>query len=299
MMHYVRMRRRDLVWRPAPGWPDSPPGWTPPPGWQPPAEWPPAPTDWVFWQPAEPRVPTPIVPADTTRDSLARETRFVMIAALTAWVVNAVVVLAVHVDRNTSLVQLPSLTPNQPVLNVVLGVVSYTPTVALVPLVLFLLARTGQPPSDLGLTRMNWADFGSGFGLAAAAYGCELVLAVAYAPFVHSRALNSTGVLHVPGYFAIIAVSYAAMTAVAEEVIVNGYLLTRLDQLGWSPAKAFWLSLAFRTSYHVYYGVGFLLTVPFGYFVTRSFQKHRKLNRPILAHFLYDTTAFLFAIFVH
>jgi membrane protease YdiL (CAAX protease family) len=171
--------------------------------------------------------------------------------------------------------------------------------VALVPLVLFLLSRTGQPPSDLGLTRLGWADFGSGFGLAAAAYGCELVLAVAYAPFAHSRALNSTGVLHVPGYFAIIAISYAAMTAVAEEVVVNGYLLTRLDQLGWSPARAFWLSLALRTSYHVYYGVGFLLTVPFGYFVTRSFQKHRKLNRPILAHFLYDTTAFLFAIFVH
>ena len=228
-----------------------------------------------------------------------RETRLVMIAALAAWVVSAVVILAVHVDRNNALVQLPSLTPNQPVLNVVLGVLSYTPTVAMVPLVLFLLARTGQSPSSLGLTRMSWADFGSGFGLAGAAYGCELILAVAYAPLVHSRLLNSTRVLHVPGYFAIIAVSYAAMTAVAEEVIVNGYLLTRLDQLGWSPAKAFWLSLALRTSYHVYYGIGFLLTVPFGFFVTRSFQKHRKLNRPILAHFLYDTTAFLFAIFVH
>jgi hypothetical protein len=127
MMHYVRMGRRDLVWRPAPGWPDSPPGWTPPPGWQPPADWPPAPADWVFWQPAEPRVPTPIVAADTTRESLARETRFVMIAALTAWIVNAVVILAVHLDRNSALVQLPSLTPNQPVLNVVLGVISYTP----------------------------------------------------------------------------------------------------------------------------------------------------------------------------
>ena len=38
--------------------------------------------------------------------------------------------------------------------------------------------------------------------------------------------------------------------------------------------------------------------MPFGYFVTRSFQKHGKLSRPILAHFLYDSTAFLIAILV-
>ena len=34
---------------PAPGWPASPPGWTPPPGWQPNPSWPPAPPGWKFW----------------------------------------------------------------------------------------------------------------------------------------------------------------------------------------------------------------------------------------------------------
>jgi membrane protease YdiL (CAAX protease family) len=313
-MHYVRMRRNDMVWRPAPGWPDTPPGWVPPPGWQPPAEWPPAPADWVFWQPAEPRaaepraaepraaeprVPTPIVPAELTRDSLVRETRLVMIAALFPWIVSAVIVLAVHLDINNSLTQLPTFTPHQAALNVVLGVLSYMPTAAVVPLVLFLLARTGQPPSSLGLTRLRWADFGSGVGLAAAAFGCELLIAIALAPLEHSRLLNTAKVLHVPAYYVIFAVSQSLITAVAEEVCVNGYLLTRLDQLGWSPTRAFWLSLALRTSYHVYYGIGIVFTLPFGYFVTRSFQKHRKLNRPILAHFLFDTTAFLIAILVH
>jgi membrane protease YdiL (CAAX protease family) len=56
--------------------------------------------------------------------------------------------------------------------------------------------------------------------------------------------------------------------------------------------------LILRTSYHVYYGLGFLLTVPFGFFVTRSFQKHHKLNRPIMAHFLYDSILFTIAILV-
>jgi membrane protease YdiL (CAAX protease family) len=56
------------------------------------------------------------------------------------------------------------------------------------------------------------------------------------------------------------------------------------------------LSLALRTSYHVYYGLGFILTIPFGYYVTRSFQKHKRLNRPIAAHFLFDSILFTITI---
>jgi hypothetical protein len=36
--------------------------------------------------------------------------------------------------------------------------------------------------------------------------------------------------------------------------------------------------------------------VPFGYFVTRSFQKNGKLMRPIMAHFLYDAILFTIVI---
>jgi hypothetical protein len=39
-----------------------------------------------------------------------------------------------------------------------------------------------------------------------------------------------------------------------------------------------------------------LFTVPFGYIVTRSFQKHGKLTRPIMAHFLYDAILFTISI---
>jgi membrane protease YdiL (CAAX protease family) len=287
-----------MVWRPAPGWPESPPGWYPPEGWQPPPDWPPAPSDWIFWQPAEPRVPAQVVATELTRKSLVRETRLVMIAALFPWIVNAVVILGVHLDLGSALSQLPTFTPKQPALNVVLGLLSYLPTAAVVPLVLLLLARTGQPPASLGLTRLRWPDFGAGVGIAAAAFGCELLLAAVIAPLDHSRLLNHAGVLHVPAYYLIFGISQSLITAVAEEVCVNGYLLTRLDQLGWSPARALWVSLALRTSYHVYYGLGFLPTVPFGYFVTRSFQKHGKLSRPILAHFLYDSTAFVIAILI-
>jgi membrane protease YdiL (CAAX protease family) len=294
----VRVSTKKMVWRPAPGWPDCPPGWYPPEDWQPPADWPAAPADWTFWQPEQPRVPTAIVSTELTRAGLVRETRLVLIAALFPWIVSAVVILGVHLDLGSTLSQLPTFTPKQPVLNVLLGLLSYLPTAAVVPLVLLLLARTGQPPASLGLTRLRWPDLGSGIGIAAAAFGCELLLAVAIAPLQHTRLLNQAGSLHVPVYYLIFGLSQSLVTAVAEEVCVNGYLMTRLDQLGWSPTKALWLSLALRTSYHAYYGVAFVLTVPFGYFVTRSFQKHGKLGRPILAHFLYDSTAFLIAILV-
>jgi len=88
----------------------------------------------------------------------------------------------------------------------------------------------------------------------------------------------------------------SAVTALMEEVLVNGYLLTRLAQLGWNARSSLVVSLIFRTSYHLYYGIGFLFTIPFGYLVTRSFQKHGKLNRPIWAHLIYDAVLFSIAI---
>jgi len=293
------MRAQKVVWRPAPGWPEPPRGWQPPAGWEPPADWPPAPADWEFWVPEQHEPVAPVRYREPDRRDLVIETWVVMIAILTPWVISAVVVLGAHLATGASLNPLPTFDKHEPAVNVVLGLLSYVPTVAVVPLALFLLARTGQSPAVLGLTRAGWSDVGAGLGLAAAALGCEFVLAILLAPIEHSKLANTTGPLHVPAYYIVFGISQSLLTSIAEETAVNGYLITRLDQLGWSPTAAFWLSLALRTSYHVYYGIGLVFTLPFGYLVTRSFQKHRKLSRPILAHFLYDTTVFLISILVH
>jgi membrane protease YdiL (CAAX protease family) len=292
------MRSERMTWRPAPGWPESPSGWQPPPGWAPPPDWPAAPADWQFWVPAEPRWPVRTKELSSRRD-LTLETWVVMIALLVPWVISAVVTFGEHLATGASLTQLPNLAPHQPAVNIVLGLLSYLPVAAVVPLALLLLARTGQRPSDLGLTSARLPDVGVAVGLAAAGLGIEFVLAVPLAGLRHSPLVNTAGPLHVPVYYLIFGLSQSLVTAVAEEVAVSGYLLTRLDQLGWSPWKAFWLSLALRTSYHVYYGLAIILTLPLGYFLTRSFQKHGKLNRPILAHFLYDSVTFLLAILLH
>jgi membrane protease YdiL (CAAX protease family) len=135
-------------------------------------------------------------------------------------------------------------------------------------------------------------------GLAAASFGAEIPVALVLSPLLahNSSLVNRVSIGHVPGYYVIWGIAMSAITAIAEEVLMNGYLMTRLSQLGWTPKSALILSLSLRTSYHVYYGVGFLLTVPFGYLVTRSFQKHRRLNRCVAAHFLFDAVLSTIAI---
>ena len=97
-----------------------------------------------------------------------------------------------------------------------------------------------------------------------------------------------------PTYYLIFGLSQALITAIAEEIAVSGYLLTRLDQLGWSPWRALWLSLALRTSYHLYYGIVGALSVGAGLSILAIYYaKSRNLTPVIVAHLLWDLTALL------
>jgi membrane protease YdiL (CAAX protease family) len=247
-------------------------------------------------------VAPPLSPEPPTRRTLVWETRFVMLAFLAPGVITAVALFVQALYGQGDQAQFPSIIDGHPLANLLVGMLTYLPTGAVVPLALFLLARTGQTPKTLGLGVPNFMrDILPGIGIGLWAYGVELVVGI---PLIltfgkHSRLLNQPSVGHVPPYYLAFGILIAAVTAVTEEVLVNGYLLTRLHQLGWAPWPAFALSLALRTSYHVYYGLGFLLTIPFGWLVTRSFQKHGRLNRPIAAHFLYDATLFTLAVLVH
>ncbi len=246
--------------------------------------------------------PSPAVQLQpTTRKVLVWETTFVMVVFLWPVVMAAVIALAQHFNGAGSDTRFPVLLNHDPVGNLVLGIFAYLPVAAAVPLALHLLARTGQTPPTIGLVRPTLrGDVWPALGLIGASWGTEVVLLVVLNPLFtsHPSLVSTTGIGHVPAYYVIYGIAVSATTAVAEEVMVNGYLLVRLEQLGWRPQRALLLSLALRTSYHVYYGLGFILTVPFGYFVTRSFQKNRRLTRPIVAHFLFDATLFTIAVLV-
>ncbi len=132
----------------------------------------------------------------------------------------------------------PVIIAGHPVSNPIFGIFSYLSVAAVVPIGLLLLTRTGQPPETLGLGAPSLKlDIWPGLGLAAASFAAEIPVAVALSPVLaHDSALvNRISIGHVPGYYVIWGI---AISAIAEEVLVNGYLLTRLGQLGWTPRSA-------------------------------------------------------------
>jgi hypothetical protein len=285
----------------------APPGSAPPAaaGWAPPGETAPgrAPPAWPAPVPTGADLDRPRPPvldsSDAERRWLVLESWFVMVAFLAPAVLAAVTLFVEHAQGVTDLHRFPVYVPGHPVTNFILGISDYLPVAAVVPLGLLLLARSGQPPRSLGLGRLRFMDdVLGGLGLAAAAFGTEIALLVPVTPFINksSTLINQVPVGHVPAYYVVYGLIVSATTAVAEEALVNGYLVTRLQQFGWGDRAALILSLSLRTSYHVYYGLGFLLTIPFGFYVTRSFQKHRRLNRCIAAHFLFDAVLTTIAI---
>jgi len=227
------------------------------------------------------------------------ETWFVELAFLVPSVLAAVDVLAAHTG-GAAITRFPDIVSN-PVANLILGVLTYLGVATVVPIALLLLSRTGQDPKALGLSRPTWrGDVWPGLGIAASGFGVTWLATIVLVAVAgqHNRLFAQVPVGHVPAYYVIYGLAISAITAVTEETLVSGYLLTRLEQLGWDPRRALLLSLTLRTSYHVYYGLGFLLTIPFGYYATRSFQKHRRLMRPIVAHFLYDAVLITIAVLV-
>lgn len=91
----------------------------------------------------------------------------------------------------------------------------------------------------------------------------------------------------------------AIQNAVLEEVVIVGYLLTRLRQSGWGALMAIVTSAAIRGSYHLYQGFGaglgnFVMGLIFGYW----FHKRGRILPLVIAHTLLDIVAFVgYALF--
>ncbi len=227
------------------------------------------------------------------------EAVFVMLAFLVPAVTAAVLLLAQHLAGQTTVRRFPQIINGHPIENMLIGMLSYTATACLVPLALLLLARTGQGLHVLGFELPGLrSDVLPAIGIGAASFGAEIAVLIPLVPLLahHQSLVNPVPVGTVPRYYVIWGLLISAVTALAEEVLMNGYLMTRLSQLGWTPTGALVLGIALRTSYHVYYGLAVVLTIPIAYFLTRSFQKHGRLTRPIVAHFLYDATLVMIAV---
>jgi membrane protease YdiL (CAAX protease family) len=174
--------------------------------------------------------------------------------------------------------------------------------VALVPvaLVAYLLYRSGESLPSIGLdTRQPLREMEWGTALAAVVGGAGLAFYLfAYHAGFNVRVVPTT--LPAVWWRIPVLVLVAFENALLEEVVVCGYLLHRLDQLGWPENRALGTSALVRGSYHLYQGFGgFLANAVMGLLFGRLYQRQRRLPRLVIAHTLIDTAAFVGYIALH
>lgn len=168
---------------------------------------------------------------------------------------------------------------------------------ALLPVLLavHLLARDpGDPARTLGvdLTRPG-SDLARGAGLAALIGLPGLALFWVAAQLGVNATLVPAALPHL--WWAVpVLILAAVQNAVLEEVIVVGYLVTRLRQLNWRLGAVLTASAVLRGSYHLYQGFGAfvgnaVMGVIFGLFYLRT----RRVVPLIVAHTLLDVVAFV------
>ncbi|MDG4791108.1 CPBP family intramembrane metalloprotease [Micromonospora sp. WMMD1102] len=86
----------------------------------------------------------------------------------------------------------------------------------------------------------------------------------------------------------------AAQNAILEEVVVVGYLLTRLRQLGWRIGAVIAASALLRGSYHLYQGFGaFVGNAVMGVVFALFFLRTKRVLPLVVAHTLLDVVAFV------
>lgn len=161
-------------------------------------------------------------------------------------------------------------------------------------LAVYLLQRSGYGPARIGLDRRpRGTDVAGGLGLAA------LIGLPGLGLYLLARTLGLNADV-VPAaadgswWRAPMLIVIAFANGWAEEVIVVGYLLTRLRQLRVSAPVALVCSALLRGAYHLYQGFGaglgnVVMGLVFGY----AWQRTGRLWPLILAHGLIDTVAFV------
>lgn len=158
----------------------------------------------------------------------------------------------------------------------------------------YLLWRSGIALRAVGLDRNTLGrDAWLGTGLAAliGVPGLGLYL------LAHAAGLNLTvlpSALDDTWWRVPVLVAAAVANALAEELLIVGYLITRLRQLGWTEGGALLASALLRGSYHLYQGFGgFAGNLVMGLVFGRVWQRTHRLWALVIAHALIDVVAFV------
>jgi len=187
-----------------------------------------------------------------------------------------------------------TLAPGRPLLDLFLQLTNITLALAPALLVFYLLARAGEGPSSIGVDASQpGRDLARGAALAAVIGGSGLGL---YLIAYHIGVELNVVAENLPAVWWRIPVLLlsAAQNAILEEVVVLGYLMSRLERLGVRPSRAIAISAVIRGSYHLYQGAGgFIGNAVMGAIFGVLFRRWHRVTPMIIAHFLIDAVTFV------
>jgi membrane protease YdiL (CAAX protease family) len=241
----------------------------------------------------------PTTPAQVPRRVLVNEVWVVFALTLGASGVYSLIHLIADATSGQSLVSQTatlnnSAAPGRPWIDLTYQLVGLILGVVPVLLALYLLNRSGESRHDIGFDlRQPERDVGYGALLATLVGGAGL----AFYLIVHATGANLTVVAeNLPDVwwrYPVLVLS-AAQNGLLEEVLVAGYLLHRLRQLGWNDLPALAVSSVLRGSYHLYQGLGgFFGNAVMGLIFGWLYQRWGRVAPLVVAHTLMDTVAFV------
>ncbi|WP_422125576.1 CPBP family intramembrane glutamic endopeptidase [Streptomyces caatingaensis] len=236
--------------------------------------------------------------AGPSRRTLRTETLLVLALSLGASAVSALISFVGSVTRPGGLKDQAarlntSHAPGRPWLDLAWQVFGVATALVPVFLVAHLLLREGAGPRAIGLDRRRpGSDLARGTAVAAVVGGTGLLLYLGARAAGANLTVVPESLPDVWWKFPVLIAS-AVQNAVLEEVVVVGYLLRRLGQLGWSPAAALAASAVLRGSYHLYQGLGGLVgNMAMGVLFVLLYRRWGRVGPLVAAHALIDVVAF-------
>jgi membrane protease YdiL (CAAX protease family) len=238
------------------------------------------------------------VAVDRTR--LGLEVAIVLGLSLGQSAVYAVLRIIERLTREVPLAQQtstlnPSVTPDRPWLDLTYQLVGIAFGLMPVLLALYLLNLTNAPAGRTIGFDLRRPRFDLGFGtLIAVAIGVP-----GLGLYVLARVLGFNTQVQASGlgdqWWTIpVLILSAVQNALLEEVVVIGYLFTRLRQLVWNAAAIIALSAIIRGSYHLYQGIGgFAGNLIMGVIFGLIYLRWKRVGPLVVAHTLLDITAFV------
>ncbi|MGW0336082.1 CPBP family intramembrane glutamic endopeptidase [Streptomyces sp. NPDC003011] len=187
-----------------------------------------------------------------------------------------------------------SAAPGRPWLDLAWQLFGITSALVPVALVAHCLLREGQGLRTLGFDRARpWPDLGRGAAVAAVIGSSGIAFYLAARGLGFNLTVVPEALPEVWWKYPVLILS-AMQNAIVEEVIVVGYLLRRLGQLGWTPGRALMASSVLRGSYHLYQGIGgFIGNMVMGVVFVHLYRRWGRVGPLVVAHSLLDIGAFV------